>query len=260
MKARLNDDPWTLAAVGALVPCLASFAHEALGHGLTCKGVGGTITLLTATHFACANGSVLVDVLGPAANVVFAAGALVVMHQQVRMRAVWSLFLFLTVGINLCWFAGEMLYSSALNIADEANVARQLAWPEGWRPAAILLAILIYIAVVRLCAAEVRRMIKGGEAPPVLRRRFAIAHAVGIVTFAIAGLCWREAPLASCWEAILTVGLAAIPVWFGILPASRSHQSSGSIQRLKQSIPWTVTSFVLVIAFLLLQARGALLP
>jgi hypothetical protein len=259
-KTRFEDDPWTVAAVGAVVPCLASIAHEALGHGLTCRAVGGKITLLTATHFACVHGSVLVDVLGPVANLVMAAGGLVLLHQRDRMRPMLSLFLFLTVGINLCWFAGEMLYSAVLNIADEANVARELAWPESWRMAAILLSILLYFATVRLCAAQVRRMIQAGEAPLALRRRLAMAHGVGIVTFAIAGLCWTKAPLASCWEAMLTVGIAAIPLWFGILPASRgAGQSSDSSQRLERSIPWIVTSAVVVTAFFLLQARGTVL-
>ena len=258
MKKQPADDPWTIAAIGAVIPCLAAIAHEAIGHGVTCRLVGGTVALLSATHFGCRNGSALVDAMGPAGNLLCAAIATPLLFRSRLSRSPAAyLFLFLTAAINLCWFAGEMAHSAMLTIEDEANFARQLGWPAWWRPLAITLALILYFAIARFSAAVVRRWIADGQPAAAVRRRLVLAHGAGILTFAVAGLFWTKAPLAAAHEAILTVGFAAIPMWLGILPALRSVPPTGSRGRpIARSIPWILTSSAIVLAFLLSQARG----
>ena len=67
-----HDSRVTLLALGGIAGLVSAVGHEAIGHGGACLAVGGTVTLLTATHFACSGGNVLVDAAGPLANMVLA--------------------------------------------------------------------------------------------------------------------------------------------------------------------------------------------
>ena len=256
MTAR--DDPRTLAAIGVVAACLASLAHETIGHGATCLAVGGTITRLTATHFKCAGGTALVEALGPAGNLVSALIAFGLLRAGREVAASTRLFLLMLGGINLCWFAGEMIHSAVFDIEDEANLARQLGWPPVWRPAAMAAGGLIYISVVRYGATVARRLVAAGDPPESLRRRILITWAAAIASLAVAGLAWARDPFGSAWECFMTIGVAGAPLWIGIglmrwAERSETAPPSGPIPR---SIPWTAFAVLLFGAFLFILGRG----
>lgn len=255
-----RDDPRTLAAIGVVAACLASIAHEAIGHGGTCLAVGGTIARLTATHFGCAGGTALVDAVGPAANLAVALIAFLLLRLGRAFTAPTRLFLFMLGGINLCWFTGEMIHSAFLNIEDEANLARQLGWPAVWRPVAMAGGVLIYIATIRYGAVVARRFVAAGDPPENLRRRIMIAWAAATASFAVAGLAWARDPFGSAWECFMTIGVAGAPLWIGVGLMRWTDQGvaprPSSTAPIATSIPWTAFSVLLFGAFIFTQGRG----
>ena len=46
-----TDDRLTVFAIAILAGCIATAAHEAVGHGTACIVLGGTITRLTSVYF-----------------------------------------------------------------------------------------------------------------------------------------------------------------------------------------------------------------
>jgi hypothetical protein len=254
----VRDDPRTLAAIGVVTACLASIAHETIGHGATCLAVGGTITRLTATHFNCADGTALVDALGPAGNLVSALIAFGLLRAGREFAASTRLFLLMLGGINLCWFAGEMIHSAVFDIEDEANLARQLGWSPVWRPVAMAAGVLIYIAAIRYGTAVARRMVAAGDRPESLRRRIMIVWAAATASLAVAGLAWARDPFGSAWECFMTIGVASAPLWIGIglMRRAKGGETAPPSGSIPNSIPWTAFAVLLFGAFLFIEGRG----
>ncbi|MGC1303955.1 MAG: hypothetical protein WA840_16435, partial [Caulobacteraceae bacterium] len=157
----LQDDRWTLLAIGCLAALASAAGHEAVGHGLTCIAVGGRIALLTTTHFQCAGGAPLVDAAGPGMNLLLAAlGAFG--FRFARPSTPWLRLFFLALAaFNTFWFAGEALRSSLTHVDDEAALARTLGWPPAWRPACFAVAIGLYWWAVAYFAPPLREVSAG---------------------------------------------------------------------------------------------------
>ena len=66
MSDTTPNDRTTVAAVGLLAMCIVTFDHEALGHGGLCLALGGHITLLTTSLFACDHRTIWLAPAGPA--------------------------------------------------------------------------------------------------------------------------------------------------------------------------------------------------
>lgn len=248
--AEASDDRGTLAAIGVLTVCLSAFGHEAFGHGGACLLAGGSITLLTATHFACAGGTIWVDAAGPLINLMLAAAAFLLLRIKATAPPSLQWFLFLLGGINLCWFASEMVASPVVDNYDEAAIARQLGLGGLWRPACFAIGILLYAWTVGYARKVLRRDFPIGMA---LRRRFGISHLAGTLAFVLAGLCWVRAPFGAAFECFLTIGVAVAPLWLSLTPATRSPASGGAISR---SRGWIALAALCYVTFLLVQARG----
>lgn len=251
------DDRWTLAAIGVFVACLSSIAHEAIGHGGTCLAVGGTITLLTATHFACENGSLLVDAAGPAMNLIVALAAFALLRTRIARTAALRLFLFVLGGVNLCWFASEVVVSPVVMGYDEAAIARQLGWPPLWRPVMFLVGLGLYFGTIRYAAAILLGHVRAGDAPYIDRTRFGIVHLAAILSFVAAGLCWARDPLPAAQECFMTMAVAVAPLWLALGPAaSASAGQPLAPAPIARSIDWIAAAILLFALFALFQGRG----
>lgn len=251
------DDRLTLAAIGVLVATLSSIAHEAIGHGGTCLAVGGTITRLTATHFACENGSLLVDAAGPAMNLVVALAAFALLRTCAADTAALRLFLFVLGAVNLCWLAGEVVVSPLVMRYDEAAIARQLGWPPLWRPAMVLVGLALYFGTIRYAAAILLGHVRTGDAPYINRARFGIVHLAAILSFVAAGLCWARAPLPAAQECFMTMAVAVAPLWLAFGPVVRASGGQPLAPApIARSIDWIAAAILLFALFALFQGRG----
>jgi hypothetical protein len=227
MRVGAKDDGWTLAAAGIAAACLASIAHEAVGHGGACLAVGGKVTLLTATRFACNQGNILVDLAGPLMNLISAAVALALLRTGWGALPAARLFLIMVGALNLCWFAGEMVAAPFADGYDQATIARQLGWSPVWKPVSAALGVAFYAATIAYLAVQWRQQIVLGDTPGQLRLRFGIAYSAATVSFLLAGASWARNPRYGALEAFLTIGVAAAPLWLSLgLRAPPGHQAT----------------------------------
>lgn len=60
-----------LATIGIFSYVVADMIHEVVGHGGTCLILGNKIELLTSVYFKSRPGSILVDLGGPTASLIF---------------------------------------------------------------------------------------------------------------------------------------------------------------------------------------------
>jgi len=140
---------WTLCALAAMAFVAACIAHEAVGHGLTCLGTGGTVSLLSSVYFHCRPGHPLVDAAGPLSNLcvaaVFALAARRSRHVTARTACA------LVAAFNGLWGAGYLIFSAVTDTGDLAFVVRDLALQPAWawRLGMGLAGLWLYRLVVR---------------------------------------------------------------------------------------------------------------
>jgi hypothetical protein len=252
----LEDDRPTLLAIGAAAASLAAFAHEAVGHGIGCLAVGGRIMLLTSIYFRCFGATPLTDAAGPIGNLLPAVGALMLLHMQTERTAPARLFLLMLGGINLFWFAGQMIYSAVLNIEDIAFAARDLSWPWSWRILAFVAGLATYGIGIRQLTPTARAMIVAGQHPTAIRRRIGIAYLGAAASAVAAGLLWMGNPLGSAINGLLTVGIAPFGIWLVAIRAQRLGPSRDDAKPVTRSNFWLIVALAIFLAFAATQGRG----
>jgi hypothetical protein len=251
------DDDWpTVLAIGAAAASLAAFAHEAAGHAIGCLLVGGRVMLLTSINFRCQGATWVTDAAGPIGNLLPAVGALVLL----RLRAAWTaparLFLVMLGGINLFWFAGQMMYSAALETEDLWFVARALAWPRSWRVLASVIGVAAYAIGIHELARAARALIVPGQRSAALRRRIGVAYLGAAASAVIAGLLWAGDPLGSALNGLLAVGVAPIAFWLVVMRAQRLGPCQDETKPIARSTFWLIVSLAIFLAFAATQGRG----
>lgn len=224
-----------------LAATAAAVAHETLGHGLGCLAVGGRVTLLTSIYFKCAGSTWLTDAGGPLGGLALGAASLAALKLARPMGRI-RLLLILCTAIDLGWVAGQLLYCAALNVDDWSFVAKALRWPPLWRGAAGVAGITLYVATIRLLAAEARQV--GGV-------KIAAIAAAG--SAALAGLLWSAMPLRGALEGAAAVGLAPAVILAGVIRRQGAAVPSSAGGR-----PWAWVAAATVVygLFLVGQARG----
>ncbi len=257
METTLNsqDSRVTLLALGGIAGLVSAVCHEAIGHGGACLAVGGEVTLLTATHFACLGGSSLVDMAGPLANVVLAVIGAIGLVTIPRVSLQWRLFFLAIAVFNTFWFAGECVRSSLTSMDDEAAIARAFNWPFYWRPLCLGLALGIYRFGLKSFVNPIRSV---GLSPSSSKARFSrmvILFLGGVSALVIAGVCWQKNPLNGGIEGALPIGVACLPILFSVKVAKRLGPI-GEASTVKFSPSLIGVSILLLIIFALTQGRG----
>lgn len=198
-----RDDLPTTAAISVLAMCVATVAHEAIGHGGACLALGGAISQLTSAYFQCGTPGTWVAAGGPAGNLAAAAlGWLVwraIPAQHLRAR----LFCALVAALSLFWFAGQFFYSAALNAGDLYFVARDLVGPPpmALRIGAAAIGIVIYILGMRFL-----------RATNIPRSTRAIAWLAASIAACAAALAYAPDRLGALTQTGLEIGAASLPL------------------------------------------------
>jgi hypothetical protein len=251
-----EDDGLSLLAIGAAAASLAAFAHEAVGHGTGCLIVGGQITLLTSTYFSCLGATPLTDAAGPIGNILVAVGALTAARVRTRWSAAARLFLLMLGGINLFWFAGQVIYCAALDTGDIAFVAHGLSWSWGWRVLALIIGLATYRIGIGRLTPMAQAMIIPDQHPAALRRRIGIAYLGAAASAIVAGLLWRGNPLGSMMNALLAVGIAPFAIWLAAIRAQRLGPSRDDAVPVTRSRIWLIVALAIYLTFAITQGRG----
>ena len=250
----MRDDALTLGAIAAGAACVAAFAHESVGHGVTCLTEGGRVTLLTATFFGCEGGGVATYMAGPLAAL--AAGLLALAIQpRLSAPAGWY-FCAMLAAFCLCWFAAGFVYAPITGHGDHAVVAAQLGMPDIWRVILLITGIILYGLFQPLMVRGFRRIAAPDDPRRLLTRRVAIGHVAGAVALALTGLGFPGSPALGALQGFLAIGLAAVPMWLAVASVARRRERWGA--PVSRNWPWIASMSTLWALFVIVQGTGLL--
>ncbi|MCX7360094.1 MAG: hypothetical protein NT015_18390 [Alphaproteobacteria bacterium] len=248
--AKHGDDIATVAAIAVLAACIATVAHEAVGHGLTCLALGGDIAQLTSVYFQCSVPSTAIAAGGPIGNLVAAALCFWLFSRTSANATRTRLLLLLTMAFGIFWFAGYLGYSAARQTGDLYFVARDLFGEPSFalRIGAIIVAMMLYfvgVAATRQLTGQLSRD------PKRIRRLLYLAWIFASLSAIAAALTYAPDRIGAALQAALEIGAASLPLLTrGVVAPVGANEPTPIISR---SLPWliaSVTAFALFVATL----------
>lgn len=228
---------------------VATFAHEAAGHGGACLIAGGRTTQLTSVYFDCSAMTGYVALGGPLGNFAAAllgwAGLRVLPQAEVRAR----LMALLVLAFSAFWGAGYLIYAMAKGHGDYALAAHELLAlpPEVWRPAGILLGIGLYWVSIRLVGSWAGR-VTGDRAATLLRTAWIAASAAAVLAAAL----YQPNPAGAMIQAGLEIGAASLPLLF----PRRRGIGEPATPAISRSLGLIVAAIALLAVFAATLGRG----
>lgn len=205
------DDAVTVWSIAVLSACVATIAHEAVGHGSACLLLGGTITRLTSVYFRCSARSLWVAAGGPLGNLaafaIACAGFSLVPTRMARMK----LFLLLLAAISIFWFAGYLIYSAVLNDGDFYFVATDLLGKPSLpiRAGSAVFGVGLYELGIRVTRSFAGQLTQDTACA---RRLLMQSWLAASLSACIAALAYAPDPLLATRQAALEIGAACLPM------------------------------------------------
>jgi hypothetical protein len=246
----------TLIAITVIAYAASSLTHELIGHGTGCLLTGVKPLLLSSIILTSAGGNRIVDVGGPVANVVFGVGAFYLFVRRPNFTA-FSYFLWLFAAFNLLVAAGYLFWSGLMNVGDWAFVIKGLHPAYAWRAGIGIIGAVSYLAVVRLLAHSIARLVNQGQVArsDVPRLIFPAYLASGVLAVASAALnpistrlIWVNGFSGSF---LAFLGMLRIP---SLLAPSALDTNRG--QAIQLSWAWVIGGAVVAIVFILVLGPG----
>ena len=251
MSETTPNDRTTVAAVGLLAMCIVTFDHEALGHGGLCLALGGHITLLTTSLFACDHRTIWLAPAGPAMNVFMGTLALMLNRVVPRDRPALKLFLILVTAFSYFWEGGyvvqamieqkgDMYYAFRYTLGEPSPLARvALAVPGA----------TLYVAALVITAKALAGL--GFEArvtQAVARTAWLVATLGAVAAASLSSHGWSNIR-----DGAMEIGLASCPLVLISFPSLRHNGSAFVITRNRTIIACAVVVFA---AFAATMGRG----
>ena len=252
--ARIADDRLTVAAVAVAAMVAATAAHEAVGHGSVCLALGGTITRLTSVYFQCSARNTWVAAGGPAGNLLAALLAWIALGRMNPGAARTRLFAVLVLAISAYWFAGYLLYSALKNDGDLYFVAVDLVGRPSVaeRLAAGVVGVVLYGQAMRAVGGAASAFAGDGD-PARPSRLLRLSWFAAAICACIASLFYAPDRMAATHQAVLEVGLAALP----LLAHPFIRPTAGPVAApVSRSWPWIGGSLLVFAIFVMTLGRG----
>jgi hypothetical protein len=229
--------------------CVATAAHEAVGHGGACLLLGGRITLLTSVYFHCAVESIFVSPAGPLGNLAagFAGWAALRLLPTSRPRA--KLFALLLTAFSFYWAFAYLVSSLATGDGDYAIAFRDFLGNQDtiWRGGGIIVGAALYLVFSRQLAAWATTLY-GQRTTPILRTAWLAATVATIAAAALYAPGRGHAML----QAGLEIGVASIP----LLIPRRLAKGAGEAPLIARNTGWIAAAAIVFAAFALTLGAG----
>lgn len=160
---------------------------------------------------------------------------------------VLKLFLFNLGALVLLWCWGQMIPEALARNDDWGHVASELNWPSQWQAIAVVIAVVGYVATVRL----VGRMAAGlaGGRPA----RLLIPYLTATVSAIFLGALWHGDRVGSALDGFLSFGVAPLGYLFIIRRIAPRSPVPGAIGR---NTAFLGAAAVIWVVFALTIARG----
>jgi hypothetical protein len=244
----MRDDKITVGAVAIIAMCVATAAHEAMGHGTACLLLGGRITLLTSVYFHCAVQSRFVSPAGPLGNLLAAVAGWAAMRLLPTSHPRAKLFALLLMAFSLFWAFGYLVSSLVTGNGDYAIAMRDFLGKteETSRICGIVAGAVLYLLFSGHFGAESTRLL-GTRAARVSRAAWLAATVAAIVAAAL----YRPGRGDAMFQAGLEIGAASIPL---LIP--RRGNGAGELPPIARSMAWLAVAVILFAGFALTLGAG----
>jgi len=248
---RSLPDLLTVTAIALVAYAATNVAHEALGHGGACLGLGGEPHVLSSVHFDCGEEAIStlarrgVAAAGTIVNFIAGAIGLAALEATSPVRKPHvSYFLWLFTTLNLLMGAGYFLFSGVGNIGDWADVASGTVSPFIWRPAMTLLGGTLYFLFARRSGQWLGALV-GGDDPSMTRsRRLTVpSYVAGGLLFCLSGLFNPVGPvLIAISAAASSLGGASGLLW--LTQFTRRSPRPAEPAKLELSYAWIIAGWI----------------
>ncbi len=180
-----RDDIATLMAIGVVAYVCETLLHEAAGHGGMCLASGYRVTAIAPLWMHCSTTTPLVNLMGPAANLVGAAVyGLILRFAPPRGDRV-RLFVWLSLAFNGLVAAGYMGVGGLTGFGDWPAVLAGLAPPWLARGGLVVVAVGFYLGFLRLAGGLLKDRVVGGALTDRRLRRLVLFPALGAAIAAL---------------------------------------------------------------------------
>lgn len=246
----------TVIAVAVVAYAASSVAHELVGHGTGCLVTGVRPLLFTSIILQSAGGNRIVDVSGPVANILFGTGAFLFFQRRATFTA-FSYFLFLFAAFNLLVATGYLFWSGLTNWGDWAALIRGLHPQYAWRALIGITGAVLYIAVVRLLARSLIRLVNAGQVGRSDVRRLIFPAYLTSGLLAVASAAFNRVSPRLIWvngfsgSFLAFLGLLRLP---SIVDRYAAEAQQG--QPIRFSLAWAVFGGFVAIVFIFVLGPG----
>ena len=259
-----RNDTLTVAAIALAAMCLVTFAHEAVGHGGVCLGIGGRIVELTSAVFHCDRPSRWIAPAGPAGNLGVGTLALLLARWLRPRRPDLGLFLLLVTSFSYFWEGGYAMHAMLLRDGD-LYFAGQDFFGEpslAWRLAAAASGAALFVATAigtsRFLAARWPDLREARRVGRIAWFAASLGAVLAAVPFAM------EHSGAEAWgdfrDAGLEIGGAALPLLWMPRRAAAVVDPSGAaappVRFVARSRPTLIVALLVYIVFVATLGRG----
>jgi hypothetical protein len=236
-----RNDAITVAAVSLLAMCLVTFDHEALGHGGLCLALGGRITLLTTSLFACEPRTILLAPAGPLMNIFMGTLALMLTGFVPRNRPALRLFLILVTAFSYFWEGGYVVQAMIERKGDMYYAFRYvLGEPSpGGRVALAIPGVILYVAGWALTSKALTRLGLEARATQGVARTVWFAATLG----ALAAASLSSHGWSNTRDGVMEIGLASCPLLLMSFPSLDNNGSAFAVTRSRRIIILAVVVF-----------------
>lgn len=230
--------------------CLATVAHEAVGHGSACLLLGGHITLLTNVYFRCAVASRLVSPAGSLGNLVAGLIGWATMRTLPASFPRAKLLALLLTGFSFFWAFGYLVSSLVTNNGDYAIAGRDFLGQSyaQWRIGGVVAGAVLYLLFNRAFATAATELL-GQRTINTLR----VAWFAATIAAVAAAALYVPGRGAAMLQAGLEIGAASIP----LLIPRRQAAGAGTMPPVARSVGWIAAAIVTFAAFALTFGAGS---
>lgn len=240
----MSGDKTTIGAIAAIAACVATFAHEAAGHGGACLWLGGQITQLTNVYFQCSIDNPLIPLAGPIGNLVAALAGFFAFVTVTRNAPHTRLLAFLVMAFSLFWFAGYLIYAMALNDGDYIFALSGFYGPPDTLARTLLLVagLALYVGVARL----IGYLARANDYGPGMMQTAWIAATVSAIA---ATLFYDGTQMPAMQQAFLEIGVASFPLLL-VRPGKTLDML------MPRSLEWIAAAALVFLVFAATLGRG----
>ncbi len=210
MTEHPRNDVATVSALAVLAMCTVTFDHEALGHGGLCLALGGHLTLLTTSLFACDLPTIWLAPAGPAMNVFMGTLALIALRFVPQRRPELKLFLILVTAFSYFWEGGYIVQAMIEQKGDMYYAFRYTVGvpsPAG-RAALAVPGVALYVLTLVITQKSLAGLGFGAQQTRVVARTAWLAAT--LAAFA-ASLASRHG-WSNVRDTVMSIGLASVPL------------------------------------------------